>query len=186
MGFFSTLFGASSGAEPLDGKLSTADGFVDIDLPIVQAESKSPALVSVIARGKVQGAVVGLAVDLDSKWIKKPIENADASFYWGKARLRSIGPESDAFSKLLADLYQLPCGTSKMPSRIDVEAVGLANDPHRVTSNPTKMKLFFNSNSEHDYAEVYLNLDLKSNVLEFHEKDTEYREPLLRALCGER
>ena len=148
MGFFSTLFGASSGAEPLDGKLSTADGFVDIDLPIVQAESKSPALVSVIARGKVQGAVVGLAVDLDSKWIKKPIENADASFYWGKARLRSIGPESDAFSKLLADLYQLPCGTSKMPSRIDVEAVGLANDPHRVTSNPTKMKLFFNSNSE--------------------------------------
>ena len=165
--------------------MSTADGFVDIDLPIIQAESKLSSLVSVVARGKIQGSVVGFAVDLDSKWIVKPIENANASFYWGKARLRSIGPDSDAFSKLLAGLYQLPCATAKMPSHIEVEVVGLANDPRLVKSNPTKMKLFFNANSENNYAEVFLNLDLNSKVLEFHEKDPEYRAPLLRALCGE-
>lgn len=185
MGFLSSLFGASSNAEPSGGNLSTADGFVDIDLPIIQVESKLSSLVSVVARGKIQGAVVGFAVDLDSKWIVKPIENANASFYWGKGRLRSIGPDSDAFSKLLAGLYQLPCATVKMPSRIEVEVVGLANDPRLVKSNPTKMKLFFNANSENNYAEVFLNLDLNSKVLEFHEKDPEYRAPLLRALCGE-
>lgn len=185
LGFLGSLFGAASGAEPPSGQLSTADGFVDIDLPIVQAESKSSALISVVARGKIQGSVVGFAVDLDSKWIEKPIENANSSFYWGKARFRSIGPDSDAFSKLLAGLYQLPCVTSKMPSRIEVEVVGLANDPRLVKSSPTKMKLFFNANSESNYAEVFLNLDLKSKVLEFHEKDPEYRAPLLRALCGE-
>lgn len=185
VGILSSLFGVASGAEPPGGKLSTADGFVDIDLPIVQVGSRSSALVSVVARGKIQGAVVGFAVDLDPKWIEKPIENANASFYWGKARLRSIGADSDAFSKLLAGLYQLPCTTSKMPSRIEVEVVGLANDPRLVMSSPTKMKLFFNTDSEHNYAEVFLNLDLKSKVLEFHEKDPEYRAPLLRALCSE-
>lgn len=168
------------------GRLSTADGFVDIDLPIVEIDSKSPNLVSVIARGKVQGAVVGLAVDLSPNWIAKPIENANVSVYWGKARLRSIGPESDAFSKLLAGLYRLPCTTAKMPSRIDVEAVGLSNDPRLVKSSPTKMKLFFSANSEKNYAEVFLNLDLNTKVLQFHEKDLGYRAPLLRGLCGGR
>ena len=184
MGILSALFGAASNAEPTGGRFSTADGFVDIDLPIVQVESKSSTLVSVIARGKIQGVVVGFAVDLDSKWIEKPIENANNSFYLGKARLRSIGSDSDVFTKLLASLYQLPCATSRMPSRIEVEAVGLANDPRLVKSNPTKMKLFFNSNSESNYAEVFLNLDLNSKILEFHEKDPGYRAPLLRSLCS--
>lgn len=185
MGFLSALFGAANGGEPTAGRLSTAEGFVDIDLPVVQTDSKSPNLVSVVARGKIQGAVVGLAIDLSPNWIAKPIENANASVYWGKVRLRSIGPESDAFSKLLAGHYHLPCATAKMPSRIEVDAVGLSNDPRLVKSNPIKMKLFFSANSEKNYAEVYLNLDLNAKVLQFHEKDPGYRAPLLRGLCGE-
>ena len=74
--------------------------------------------------------------------------------------------------------------TEKMPSRIDVDAVGLASDPRLVKSNPVKMKLFFNPDSESNYAEVFLNLDLNTKVLQFHEKDPEYREPLLRTLCS--
>ncbi|TLM99795.1 hypothetical protein FDZ73_21065 [bacterium] len=185
VGFLSALFGAAKGADLLSGHLSTAEGFVDIDLPIVQTESKSPNVVSVVARGKIHGSVVGLAVDISPTWTEKPIENARASVYWGKVRLRSIGSESDAFSKLLAGLYHMPCATAKMPQRMEAEAVGLSNDPRLVKSTPTRMKLFLNSNSQNNYAEVYLNLDLNSKVLQFHEKDPGYRAPLLRALCGE-
>ncbi len=185
VGFLLSLLGGASGAEPPKGKLSVADGFVDIDLPISKTESSFDKPVSIVARGKIKGSVVGFAVDIDSEWAENPIEDTDASFYWGKAHLRSIGADSDSFSRLLAGLYQLPCAEPRMPARIDVGVVGLANDPRLLKTNPTKMKLFFNVDSEENYAEVFLNIDFKSGVLQFHEKDPEYRIPLLRALCGE-
>jgi hypothetical protein len=70
-----------------------------------------------------------------------------------------------------------------MLSTIDVEAVGLASDPRSLEVAPVHMKLFFNSeSSEERYAEVFLNTDVPGRMIQFHEKDMDYRQPLLRAL----
>ena len=48
---------------------------------------------------------------------------------------------------------------------------------------PTEMKIFFSDSGPEDkYAEIYINIDTKRGVLQFYEKDPDYRVPLLRAL----
>ncbi len=183
VGLLSSLFSAVFGAAAGNGVVSTEDGFVDIDLPIVDTKKTTTGLVSVIARGEVSGSVVGFAVDINPSWKAKATDDGAVVFYWGYAQLRSTGEESDGFVRLLAEMYERPGLEISMPRRIEVEAVGLANDPAKVLTSPTKMKFFFNPDSEEeDYAEVFLNLDIPAKKLEFHEKDPEYREPLLRAL----
>ncbi len=164
------------------GHVAREDGFVDIDLPIVDSGKAGDGVVSVTARGEVRGTVVGFAVDIEPRWKEKRTGNREIAFYRGRATIRSIGRESDAFVRVLAELYRHPGLRANMPRRIDAEAVGLLDDPRNVLSRPTRMKLFFGPESEKDYAEVFLNLDIPAGRLEFHEKDPEYRIPLLRAL----
>lgn len=180
-GLFGVLFGRSAGK----GSVSLEDGFVDIGLPIVEFRREPDGLVLVTARGEVRGRNVGFAVDIVPGWKEQRTDAREIVFYWGWARLRSIGAQSDAFVRLLAELYARPAPRAVMPDRVDAEAAGLLNDPALVLEHPTKMKLFFRPDSEQDYAEVFLNIDIPEKKLEFREKDPEYREPLLRALGAE-
>lgn len=182
MGILFSLFTTAFGAGIEKGIISTEEGFVDIDLPIADFKKTTSGL-SVIARGEIRGTVVAFAVDINPSWKRKLADDKKVAFYWGSGQFRSLGQESDNFVQLLAKMYKHPDVRASMTRRIEVEAVGLANDPSDVLTTPTKMKLFFNSNSEKDYAEVFLNLDIPAKKLEFHEKDPEYREPLLRAFA---
>jgi len=120
----STVFGSGGGK----GIVSTEDGFVDIDFPIVDSKKTATGLVSVIARGEVQGNAVGFAVDINPSWKPKPTTDKRIIFYWGSAQFRSIGKESDTFVRVLAGMYRRPCPAAYMPLRIYVEAVGLAEE----------------------------------------------------------
>ncbi len=44
------------------------------------------------------------------------------------------------------------------------------------------MKLFFENEDPDRYAEVFVNVIASEHRIEWHEKDPDYREPLLRAL----
>ncbi len=178
IGMISSLYTAVFGSVK-KGIVSTEEGFVDIDLPIVESKKTPTGLVSVIARGYIRGRVVAFAVDINPSWKRKLTDDKKVAFYWGNGRFRSLGQESDNFVRLLSEMYQRPALHASMQARIEVEAVGLNNGPPDVFKAPTKMKLFFKPYSTKEYAEVYLNLDIPAKKLEFHEKDPEYREPLL-------
>jgi len=184
MSLFSLFFGTASSAALPDLHISVEDGFVDIDIPIQSMKKAVGGSLEVMAKGKYKQETVGFSVKLNSKWDRKPIENTDQFLYWGSGTIKGTGKESDAFSKMLAEQYKLPCTSPNFPSKISVQIVGIANDPKLATSAPTKMKIFLNSDSEANYAEVFLNIDPAAQLVEFHEKDEEYRKPLLRALCG--
>jgi len=80
----------------------------------------------------------------------------------------------------LAQRYKLPSPATTMVSSVDASVVGLEGDPEHVLDGMTKMKFFFyNSGPDERYAEVFINVDAKNQVLQFHEKDPEYRKPLL-------
>jgi hypothetical protein len=101
----------------------------------------------------------------------------------GSARIRSIGAASDSFVALLARQYKLPAPAMTMVPTVDASVVGLEGDPAHVLSGMTKMKFFFfDSGPEDRYAELFINVDAKNHLLEFHEKDSDYRKPLLLAL----
>jgi hypothetical protein len=101
----------------------------------------------------------------------------------GTARIRTLGPESDRFVEYLSRHYGVRVGAAKMISSVDASAVGLGDDGGSTRTGKKDMKFFFfDDGPDSRYAEVYVDIDFDSRVLEFHEKDPEYRKPLVLAL----
>lgn len=181
MTFFDKLFRK----KPLPGRLMDEEGFLDIDLPLVSIEVSPSGETRFIARGEVAGVDTGFSVVLHSEWDPQPLEDNSATFYWGTGAYERTGPESDRFVELVAQRYKLQsAGTPAMLASIQVQVVGLDSDPSKAKDQGAKMKLFFHSDSEDEgrYAEVFTNINIEEGLLEFHEKDNEYRAPLVRAL----
>ncbi|MEJ0099840.1 MAG: hypothetical protein WDO12_08910 [Pseudomonadota bacterium] len=158
------------------------DGFVNLDFPLSSHTKNASGSTTLVARGVLSNQPVGFSIEVHPSWKESPIEGSDVVIYWGRVTIKSIGPASDNFITALAHLYNLPNPKRSMLAAIEVEAAGLNSDPRQLASKPVHMKLFFNSNaSEEHYAEVFLNTDLPGRVVQFHEKDMDYREPLIRA-----
>jgi hypothetical protein len=184
MSIFSMIFGSvCGGGKPPESTVHEEEGFVDIALTITETKTSTDGTISVVARGKLNGATVGFIVDVLPEWSTSPIEGTDSHFYWGKIRYRSTGAESNEFVAALARLYGSSERPGPMASTIEASAVGLDSDPRSLNTTPVRMKAFFFEDGPEDrYAEVYTNIDLQQKRLEFHEKDPEYRLPLLKAL----
>jgi len=158
--------------------------FVDLDLRLVRLESRADGTFLAEGRGRHAGRTIGFAIHLDSEWQARPIGECESEgfFYWGFGTVRSIGSESDVLLAVLAELYQLRITPGKMRSETKVAVVGLANDPTLLPHNATHMKLFFENEDSGRYAEVYVNVVAPQQRIELHEKDPDYRRPLLLAL----
>jgi hypothetical protein len=161
-------------------RVSAVGSFVDIDLPISDI-SEEPGLVRITARGLADGIEIGLEVDFPSP--RKGQSGPRTLLPLSSAQIRSIGAASDNFVAFLAKRYRLPSLASAMVRSVKASVVGLEGDPGAVLRAPTKTKFFFfDSGPEDRYAEVFLNVDSTRHTLQFHEKDEEYRRPLLLAL----
>jgi len=168
------------------GRVSTEEGFVDIDLPIADVRREADGAVAITARALIDNVIVGFAIDIRRDWKATPLSGSDF-LYFGKVSLRSLGEDSNRFVALLARLYKVSQPSRPMLVKLELVAVGLADDPSKVMTTPVRMKLFFDPDDEGSgEAEVYVNVDVAARKLQFNEKDPEYREPLVRALTEER
>jgi hypothetical protein len=160
------------------------EGFVDISIPIASCETLKDGSTRIVVRGDLDGRRVGFAMVLNPEWKATEIENTGQFFYWGSGSIVRTGKLTDEFLVQLAHLYgeqNKPTGANDV---VRVEVVGLANDPSRLLTSPTNMKVFLNSNGGEDlYGEIFINTDVPHGVLEFNEKDPEYRSPLLKSLA---
>ena len=166
----------------LPGKLSEADGFVDLDLPLnrVSGADASPLYECL---GRVEGVTVGYSVQLHGIWNEQQLEGTETTVFWGTGELGSLGVHSNNLVALLALKYGNNSYSERaMLGRASAQVVCLAGNPTTVPRENLKMKFFFNSEDEHRYAEVFVNLDFESATGQLHEKDPEYRIPLLRSL----
>jgi hypothetical protein len=162
------------------------DGFVDIDFYISAYDLREDGSILVSVRNQLTNLHVEFSILFDCEWESKDIPDSNVPFYWGNATFVNVGENSENFLKGLANLYGIPvypCTSRKISARV----VGLGNDPKEMATKDTNMKFFFNSDSEDDglYSEVFVNVNISKRWLQFHEKDAEYREPLIRSLCGE-
>jgi len=131
-------------------------------------------------RASSSGKPAGFAVDVLPVWRPDTLGEGIPVF-WGAVRYRSVGPESAAFVRALATAYGAPTDSPMAPA-ISFAAIALKGNPVDPSAGPVAMKLFFESENDDRYAEVYTNLDLPLRIAEFREKDNGYRAPLLRAL----
>ena len=161
-------------------EISDHEGFIDIDLPIAQV-SQAQGIVKIIARGTVAGVWIGFEIDFPTESSREG--GSPGQLKPGMARIRSLGAESNRFVALLSKRYGIPGVASTMISSVDGSAVGLGDDSAHRLEGKKNMKLFFFEAGPTDrYAEVYINVDFGTRVLEFHEKDPAYRKMLLLAL----
>lgn len=155
------------------------DGLHDLVFFIEKKQlSKNGAQVlSVI--GLNQGKPIKFSVELSKDW---RITNDKLVPSQGFVRYARTGTESDEFVVALDKIYGTKITPSKMQEEVTFSAVTLEGDPSDLSKGPVKMKLFFESKNPDDAAEVYTNIDVKTNRLTIPEKDADYRANLVKAL----
>jgi hypothetical protein len=159
------------------------DGFVDLSLRMHESSPSAETGYRFEARALHDGRPIAFAVVLGTSWQAHEVEGGFL-FYWGETDLISLGAESDAFVQTLDRLYQAKTGTTNMRPSVHFTAVSLAGNPSRLPAEAIKMKLFFESDEDDLCAEVYLNFNVVERRVELHEKDPDFRRPLVLALGG--
>lgn len=167
-----------------EAELTAEEGFIDISFPITKHEVLPSGARRFHAKGKLQNETVGFVIELEPQWNPQIIEgHEDANFYWGEGAFCSSGKETDHFVAILSKQYEISSNTTIALQRINAEVVGLLTNPEYIDSERIPMKFFFNPGAKEDfYSEVFINIDLENKKLEFHEKDEEYRNPLIKSL----
>jgi len=165
-------------------KVAKEEGFVDLEFPVQKIEQLKDGTRSVVVQGSLDGQAIGFAIEFHPNWKAKRLEGSEQSVYWGTGRFVSTGGDTDRFVVALARLYGLGAAGRQAKASVEAEVVGLGSDPAHMTAAPTRMKFFFQGDgSEGQYSEVFINTDLQRGVLQFNEKDLDYRTPLVGNLA---
>lgn len=197
MGLFSTLFGCGQNNNKgqqgnslkladITSRTDTSEGFCDIFLTITSS-SKTDTTNIYVGQGLYKGKTVGLKFEINSKLpfgITSDGEiNSKGGFVRNGVKFISIGQESDELINALSELYDEP--TKKPFSKKTISATVFSlnkQDADFSKKDYYKFKLFFNDDGgENTYAEMFFNVNTDKQIIELHEKDHDYRKPLLKA-----
>jgi hypothetical protein len=201
MGLFSMLFGCGHGQEKnqnhnskqlyeITSRTDTSEGFSDIFLSITN-EVKTDTSHIYIGQGLYKNKTVGLKLEIRSNLpagITSGGElNPNGGVAWNAVKFISIGQESDNLISALAQLYNEPTENVFTKDVLTPTLFSL-NQQEVQLDKPGyyKFKLFFNDTSEDEnkYAEMFLNINTEERIIELHEKDHDYRRPLLNTFTG--
>ena len=158
------------------------DGFVDLALNLEALIRNDDGSHYFEARAEYKGKPVAFAVVLSPNWQQQDFEDSEISLYWGGARLISLGAVSDDFLDVVDQRYETKLAPVRMRGAVDFIAVCLEGNPEQLGEKAVKMKLLFDVEDEDRYAEFYLNCDPAQKRVQFHEKDSDYRRPVVLAL----
>jgi hypothetical protein len=201
MGIFSFLFGGC-GKQPASSPQSTAqvqpakplaappevtseeeEGFHDLVFYIQDFTRLPDGSQSIRGSGTYKGRQLGLEVVLGATWKAGSLgKDVPLVTYQGVVTYRSTGADSDAFIQVLDELYGTKLSPKAMATETRFTGISLGGDPRDLESGPVKMKLFFESDKQDEYAELFTNIQLADRRLEVHEKDPDYRLAVIKAL----
>ena len=201
MGLFSFLFGGCSRqpapsakaapqigpskplASPPEITSEEEEGFHDLVFYLQGHKRLPDGSQSIRVLGTHKGRQLGLEVVLGPAWQSGSLgKDLPLVTYRGIVTYRSTGPDSDAFVQVLDELYGTKVKPKAMVRETRFTGISLEGDPRDLAKGPVKIKLFFESDKQEDYAELFTNIELAAHRLEVHEKDEEYRLPVVRAL----
>ena len=162
------------------------EGFVDLTFAILSHQTRADGSQELRVQGVHAGQDVGLIVVLGPKWKKGTLDpDVPIVTYQGRVEFRSFGPASNTLIRILDELYATNIDPKSFRSETTFTAISLEGEPADLAKGPTKIKLFFESEDEDRYAELFTNVDLANDILQIREKDPEYRAGVIRALRAE-
>ena len=193
MGLLSFLFGCNNKEqkststnmklEEINSRFDPEEGWSDIFLKITE-DTKTDTSHIYVAKGLYKNRTVGLQIEINSK-IGAGIVNGEidgkVGFVKNAVHLKSLGKESDELVKALSELYKYPTNKGFTKQTISTTAFSLNEKAVDLEKKDYyKLKLFFSEEDENLYSEIFLNINTKKEEIEIHEKDEEYREPIIK------
>jgi hypothetical protein len=168
---------------PPDVTSEAEEGFHDLVFYVLEHKRLPDGSQSIRCLATHMGRQLGLEVILGPTWQAGSLgKDIPIVTHRGIVTYRSTGVASDTFVQVLDELY----GTKLTPKAMGIETrftgISLEGDPSDLAKGLVKIKLFFESGGQDDYAELFTNIDLAARRLEVREKDEGYRLQVVRAL----
>src|SRR5262245_59531422 len=159
------------------------EGFHDFVFATQHHIKLSDGSQTILASGTYKGKKVSLEIDLGAEWTASPLDrDVPITTFRGAVRYRSVGAESDLLIQVMDEVYGTKMAPNAMNRTTEFTAISLQGNPSGLTKDVVKIKLFFETNDEDQYAELFTNIDLKAQKVYISEKDEEYRASIVRAL----
>lgn len=159
------------------------EGFHDLVFAIEDHKKLPDGSQTILASGMYKGRKVSLEIYLGAGWRSGTLDaDVPLTTYLGSVSYRSVGAESDLLLHVLDQIYGTKQAPQAMKKATEFTAISLGGDPRDLAKEPVKIKLFFDSDAEDQYAELFTNIDLKAQKVYINEKDEEYRTAIVRAL----
>jgi hypothetical protein len=162
------------------------EGFVDLSFAIESREQPAGAAQRLVAVGLDRDQEVAFSITLEPGWKEGKLGGVDLTTFGGTVILGSVGPRSDHLVQAIDRIYATGLGPKTLAQQVKFTGISLAGRPDSLDSGPVKIKLFFESEVEDRYAELFLNLDVARGAVELNEKDPDYRKAVVQALAGAR
>lgn len=159
------------------------EGFHDLVFFVQDFQKLSDGRRTIHVAGIYKGKQLGLDVLLSPNWKSGSLgKDVPLVVYQGKVTFHSIGPESDTFLQVVDELYGTKLNPKAMRTDTVFAGLSLEGDPNDLAKGAVKIKLFYESDKEDEYAELFTNIELAGQRLEIAEKDESYRLPIVKAL----
>jgi hypothetical protein len=166
-------------ATPPSLRISGEGGLVDLEFGLVwhQLFTQQDAFVF-FAAATHESALLAFNLYFPQVWKHQPTEGfpPDVFAYRSPMALARSILDGAAFARPLAALYGLPAPAREIAEFTDLEAVTLSGRPQRVLDEKLRLKVFLGE------AELYLNIDFPSRLVQLREKSREWRAAILAAL----
>lgn len=141
-------------------------GDVEVPATLVRVEDHSFVV-------RTHATIDGRSVELEVSF-EEPTQGM-----MGVVELRPVGAGAAALLGAMANAWQQPAPT-RPPRKVRVPAAWLVGTARDARQSASRTKVFF----EEQDAELYVNWNPQTSMLELFEKDDGYREGVLGALTG--
>lgn len=170
--------------EEITSKMKPGSEFIDVCFKIVN-EKKTGLTTIYTAKGLYKGKTVGLQFEVNlqigADKTKKGKSAKPAEPTKNAVHILSLGAESDAFIKAMADLYKIP--TQKVftttPISCAATLVSQAKGKSAKSNSASKYKLFFESAKDKWDIEILLKIDTKDKLIFLTEVNPGFRKSLI-------
>lgn len=167
--------------ELLVGPAQNDEGPVDVNLSIDHKTERDSSTVYDL-KATYKNKPVGFQIEIPNK------DSQNKKGFGNGITIKTLGKQSDDFRNALSDIYGLGTSAKKFTDKVTVAYVDLHQFAKSYTNKnienspySTELKLFFQSDKG-DEAELYLNISNDEKIIEFAEKDEEYRKSLIEFL----
>jgi len=147
---------------------------------VTAAQTTDSDRLRIVAKAEVGNAVAGVGLEFERSGWNRDQVYPEVWFSYGWGALFSIGAESDVFAGLLS--REIGDGRGgRFVGLIEADVVMLNSEPEAMLAERCYTK-FFLGEADDSVAQVFINFDIPSGVVEFKEKDLDYRSNLLTQL----